>query len=578
MAKENEESRIDLLKFDWTKFQRNRFTYKWQFYSEKHQHHFKYTEEMLYQEGAIMEGEEQVECVEIELYKSPEKPPYDFYIKYGNWQLALRIEFFKEVFDERAFIEGYQPQHKYIRLVIPPDIHHEILNVVNDFELLHIRDLILELIASAQDIYARDVAFWERPENQKLITSAEKETAKAIQVIEQSGVDMKSWRELEGKIRPQLDHIKFVFNTGTIKLEHEWLAREFIENMKCSYDDLHYKDWKKDLARYPERFQENAHKAQFKYRLANSYYNLLTKAQFNGKPFFELGNKKSTNRLMLCIANLIEFSLIPIVDLEETDEMKIKHIRNWLKRNDLEPKLTFAEVPVDVERLKLYFEPNFIDMADANKRADAISVAFFICNRFDIPDLLPDLIHIASCIKETNWLVGHQMTSNSSTNEPDIPEMNAFRQLMNGVKNKKKLTSIKFTIEGDKTEHELTQRLPLYLTEEALKEYYQSDQVEFDTDAIPTTYKKNENSIIKIDKEPRFNLPHERHLVCLVHSLYNFLKDHSGIEEGHILPGESYYEIIATLFQKTWVFYNQMHDERSIVEKIKQWHKLTAES
>ena len=502
MAEENEkkEKQEGLPKFDWAKFQRNRFTYKWQFYSEKHQHHFEYTDDYLYEKGAIMEGEERTECVEIELYKGPEKPPWDFHIRYSNWQLALRVEFFKEVFDERAFVEGYQPQHKYVRLVIPPTIHNEILNVINDFELLHIRDLLLELIATAQDTYIRDVAFWERPENQKLITSAEKETEKAIQVIDQSGVDMKSWREFEGKVRPQLDHIKFVFNTGTIKVEHEWLAREFIENMKRAYDDMHYKDWKKDLARYPDRFDENANKAKFKYRLAKSYYNLFTKGKF-----FEIPEgAKSTNRLLLCIAKLIEFSLIPVGDWEETDDMKVKHIRNWLKRNDLEPKLTFAEVPADLEKLKKYFEPNFLEMADATKRADAISTAFYVCHRFDIQDLLPDVIHIASCIKETNWLVGHQMTSNSRMNEPNIPEMNAFRQLMNGVKNKKKLTSIKFTMEGEDGEQELTSRLPLYLIEEALKEYYQNDQIEFDADAIPTTYKKNEDSSIKIEKAPPY--------------------------------------------------------------------------
>lgn len=572
--KENGGLQDGLPKFDWAKFQRNRFTYDWQFYSEKHQHHFEYSEDMLYQEGAIMEGEERVECVEVELYKSPEKPPWDFHIRYSNWQLALRVEFFKEVFEERAFVEGYQPQHKYVRLVIPPKIHHEILNVINDFELLHIRDLLLEIIATAQDTYIRDVDFWERPENQKLIATAKKETEKAIQVIERSGVDMKSWRQFEGKVRPHLDHIKFVFNTGTIKVEHEWLAREFIENMKRAYDDMHYKDWKKDLARYPDRFEENSHKSKFKYRLAKSYYNLFSKAKF-----FEVTKETPyPNRLMLCIAKLIEFSLIPVGDWNETDDVKIRHIRNWLKRNDLEPKLTFAEVPADIEKLKQYFEPNFLEMANATKRADAISTAFFVCHRFDIPDLLPDLIHIASCIKETNWLVGHQMTSNNRMNEPEIPEMNAFRKLMNGIKDKRKLTSLKFRIEGEETEHELSSRLPLFLIEKALKEYYEGYRVEFDSDVVPTTYKKNEDGSIKIDKEPRINLPHERHLVRMVHSLYSFLKDHSGIEEGEILPGQQYYEIIALLFKETWVFYQKYLDDRAVVEQIKEWHNLSPET
>lgn len=573
--KEKEEEDKDIFpQFNWSDFQRDRFTYNWQFYSEEHNHYFEYTEDYLYEEGALFEGEERVDCREVVLYGLPEKPPYDFYIRYCNWQLSLRVQFFKEVFNERSFVEGYQPQNKFQRIVIPPAIHNEILNIINDFGLLNIRDLILELIASAQEIYVQDVAFWERPENQKLITSAKKETKKAIQVIEQSGVDGQTRRQFEGEIKPHLEHIKFVFNTGTIKLEHDWLVREFIENMKRSYDGMRYKDWKKDLKRYPDRFEENAYKSKFKYRLAKSYYNLLTKAKF----FEVTEDVLYPNRLMLCIVKLIEFSLIPIGHWDETEDVKVKHIRNWLKRNDLEQKLTFTEIPADIEILKKYFEHNFIEMANSTKSADVISVAYFICHRFDIPDLFPAFSHIASCIKETNWLIGHQMTSNSHVNEPDIPEMNAFRKLMNDVKGKQKLAILKFSFEDDDKEYKLTQRLPLYLVEEALRDYYEGNQVEFDTDTVPTSYKKNEDGSIKVSKEPRFNLPHERHLMRLVHSLYNFLKDNSGIEEGEILPGERYYEIIALLFKESWVFYHKMFDDGYVVQKVRQWHKLTKES
>ena len=502
------------------------------------------------------------------------KPVSNVQLRDAHLQLGLRVLYFKEVFEEHAFEDGYEPQHKYVRLHIPSDIHSEILNVINDFELLHIRNLLLEIIATAQDTYISDVVFWERPESQKLITTAKKETAKAIQVIEQASLNSEPFNKFKGKVRPQLDHINFVFNTGAIKLEHQLLAGEFIEHMKRTYDDMFFKDWKKELARYPLGFEENAYKSKFKYRLAKSYYNLFTKAKF----FNVKKEEPYPNRLMLCIAKLIEFSLIPVGDLNETDEIKVKHIRNWLTRNDLEPKITFAKVPANLERLKNYFEPNFIDIANELKRADAISVAIYICDRFQIPELLPDFIHIASCIDQTNLFFRNQMTSNYWENETDIPEMNALRQLMNGVKDKKKLTSIKFIIDGDETEHTLTQRLPLYLIEEALKEYYQSNLVEFDMDAIPTTFKKNEKGHLTIDRAIQLNLPHERHLVRLVHSLYNFLKDHSGLDEGNVQPGEQYYQIIGIIFNQTRVFYEKRVDDRSYIEKIKQWHKLSPES
>lgn len=576
MAKEkgNKEAQKVLPKFDWKKFQRDRITYKWQYYNKKHDHYFSYQQDDRVYDTGLLKGEEKKECIEVHLYRSPEKPPYDFYIKHANWQLAVRVEFFKEVFDERAFIEGYQPSTKYSIIIIPPDIHHNILNTINNYGLLPIRDLIVEIIAIAQDIYVRDVARWERPFYQKLINTAEKETEKAIEIIEKSGVDYKSLSMYKGKIKPELKHINFVFNDGTIKLEHAWLAKEFIEHTKEYYEGLPYKDWKKDLARYPERFQENAYRSKFKYRLAKSLYNMLT-----GISFFKVTDKQPyPNKLMLCIANIIEYCLIPVASFEETDSVKIKHIRNWLKRGDLKPALTFAEVPVNKELLQKYFEAEFLNMADDRKRADAISIAFYVCKRFDIEPLLPDLIHIVSCIQETNWLIGHQMTSSGSINEPEVVEFKNFKSLMNGVKDNKKITSVKFTIEGEDGEMELAQRLPLYLIEEALREYYKSDQIEFDADTLPTTYKKTQPGEISIKKEPQFNLPHERHLVRLVHSLYNFLKDHSGIDEGEILPGEQYYEIIATIFKESWVFYNKMVDDRSVIQKIKQWHSLNEES
>ena len=576
MVEENEKSEKgkDLSKFNWTESQINAQTYKWQFYSKKYQYYFEYSDDSLDEKGINIKDNKGVECVKIELYKSPMKPVSNFQIRYAHLQLALRLRYFKEVFEEHAFEDGYEPQHKYVRLDIPSDIHFEILNVINDFELLHIRNLLLEIIATAQDTYISDVVFWERPESQKLITTAKKETAKAIQVIEQASLNSEPFNKFKGKTRHHLDHINFVFNTGTIKLEHQWLAGEFIEHMKRTYDDMFFKDWKKELARYPLGFEENAYKSKFKYRLAKSYYNLFTKA----KSFNVQKEKPYPNRLMLCIAKLIEFSLIPVGDWDETDEMKVKHIRNWLKRNDLEPKITFAKVPANLERLKKYFEPNFIDIANDMKRADAISVAIYICDRFQIPELLPDFIHIASCIDQTNLFFRNQMISKYWDNETDIPEMNALRQLMNGVKDKKKLTSIKFIIDGDETEHTLTQRLPLYLIEEALKEYYQSNLVEFDMDAIPTTFKKNEKGHLTIDRAIQLNLPHERHLVRLVHSLYNFLKDHSGIEEGNVQPGEQYYQIIGIIFNQTRVFYEKRVDDRLYIEKIKQWHKLSPES
>jgi len=304
-------------------------TYQWNFYNEEQNAFFEYSDDELYEKDAIFEGEEKVECIEIGLYKLPEKPPWDLEIRNANWQKSLRNDFFEDIFEKDTFMSGYQPSKEYSVLVMPKKIYDEIIRVFEKFNLLEIKDLLLELIAVGQYFYTADVFFWEQPENQKLITSAEKETAKLIQIIEQSIKNSKYRRKPKGTLTPSLNYINFGFNTGTIKLEHPDLIKEFVENMKNSYSKSPSKDWKKNLSLFPKQFEKNASKSKFKYHLAHSYYNLLVQSNF-----IDIIDKHPyPNKLMLCITKLFEFSLISVGDIDEADDIKIKTVRNWIKRN-----------------------------------------------------------------------------------------------------------------------------------------------------------------------------------------------------------------------------------------------------
>ena len=557
-------------KADWDKIRRSQYTYIFHYYDEVKDHYFPHFGLFSSADERMEKAKEDPEFFEKELYWTPDHPPYDFYIRYHNGQLAMLVEFFKEVFEEKAFLHGYQPNHKYFKAILPKSKHDEIINCINDFELLPIRDLLFEVISIAQDNYVEHIAFWERPEMQKLVTSAEKETQKAIQVIEK--LDEKAWMRGDAGAKPpsELLHINFVFNDGTIKIEHDWLAKEFIDHFKRYYDDLPYKNWRIDLARYPERFEDNIKKQQFKYKLAKSFYNLLTKTGL-----FKVTEAEPTpNRLMLCIAKLLEFCLIPVADEAELDEIRIKNIRNWLKRNELQPALTHAEIPPDKERLLKYFEPEFVNITDDVKRADAISLGFYLGKRFNVEDLVPDLVHIAAALKECGWLIGHQMFSGGIQPKAPFEEFEYFKKLVKGVKEKRKLASIKFKMEGDDTEYELQQRLPLYLIEEAIKEYSDDHQVEMDTDLVKTIVTRTEDKGYKIDKGTQFALPQERFMVRFVKAFYDYLLAESPPGERDYMPSERYYGIIANMLHRTGFFYHQMHDEHFIVAKVKQWHKL----
>jgi hypothetical protein len=559
--------------FDWDKFRKARFTYIFHYYNEERNYYFPCFGLFDIDDEEFEEASKDPDFFEKHLYQTPYNPPFDFdlYFNHHRWQLNLLIEYFKEVFEERAFIDGFHPQNKFYQVILPKSKYFEIMNCINDFGLLQIRDLLLEIISIAQDKYVEHIAFWERPENQKLITTAKTETQKIIDIIEK--LDYKKWLRGDpmAKMPPELYYINFVFSDGAIKVEHKWLTKEFIDYFKKHYDDLPYKNWKIDLARYPERFEDNIKKQQFKYKLAKSFYNLFTKGGF-----FKVTKKNpKPNNLMLFISKLLEFCLIPVGDEGELDEIKIKHIRNWVTRKDFRPAITYVEVPPDEKRLRKYFSFDLLHISNEPCRADAIYLGMFIAKRFNIEHLIQDLIHIAKSLSNRNLFRDHQLSTEGPMRPAPFPEFKAFSKLVKGINQKKKITSIKFIVEGDDNEYQLQQPLPLYLIGQAIKDYYEDQKVEFESDLIKSKYIENADGSVKIKRSDYFNLPEERFMIRFVKSFYNYLLAEAPPGERDVIPSERYYSIIALMLQKSWFFYQQNDPEWFIVAKVKQWHNLS---
>jgi hypothetical protein len=557
-------------KLDWQDFRSAQHTYVFKFFDEKMNYHLPYFDLFSKTQQRLSKARKNEEYWEVELYKSPENPPYDFHIGHSNWQLAMLVEFFKEVFHEKAFEQGYQPSHKYFRIILPKSKYEDIINCINKYELLHIRSLIFEIIAIAQEIYTRDIAFWEEPANKKLITSAEKETAKTIELLEK--LDTKAFRHSQGKNKKfsRLLGINFILSDGPVKVEHQWLASEFVEHFRDYYDNLHFKDWKKELARYPHNFDEDRDKLQFRFRLAQALYSLFTKSGL-----FPLDETAPTpNKLMLCIAEIMEFCLIPVANEGELDTVKAKSVRNWIKRYELIPLLTHAPVIFDNERLLRYFTPEFLNFGEEDKRVDALNAAAFIAYRFNIPEFMGDFSHLIQCLQGIGWVIGHQITATGVRERDTFKEYETFKKLLLDVKGKSRLATLKFTIEGDETEHSLTQRLPLYLIEEAIRAYQSQNQVEIDTELIKATVTKLENNSIEVVKEKRFNQPEERFMVQFTASFYNYLLHEIPPKEQDYRPSQMYYSIIALVLVHAGIFYTKMVDEDRAVAQVKKWHRL----
>lgn len=98
--------------------------------------------------------------------------------------------------------------------------------------------------------------------------------------------------------------------------------------------------------------------------------------------------------------------------------------------------------------------------------------------------------------------------------------------------------------------------------------------MEIDTDLVRTKIEKNKDGSFRVDKEQQFVHPEERFMVRFTKSFYDYMLAESPPDEREHRPSERYYAAIAVMLQQTSFFYHKMHDERFIIQKVKQWHQL----
>lgn len=501
---------------------------------------------------------EDPKCRKLNLFQKAEHSSYPFHVYYSNYQLDLFLTYFKEIFEERAFIEGHMPTHRLFELVLPESTYLEIINFINNYNLLTVRDLIFELIALAQDYYIKSSWYYELPEIKKLSTTAKSEIKKVEKIFDKTSTkfELSDVTDLLG--------VSFIFRDETIKIEHKDLLNDIVSQFKAYFDNLAYKNWRMEIERFPSIFRDHDRKREFKNRLAKAYYNFLTYTDL-----FELPKGKSTpNELMKCILTLLEFSLIPIGQSDEIESVKIKHIRNWVNRNDIEEEIAYLDIDFDVEKLSKYFDSQFLKLTKNIKRADSLNIGSYLSKRFNLPNLVSEFAHLASCIRECSTLIGHQESLNFIKDDP-------FFMLLSVISDNKKLSSLKFTIEGSEEEYEVRDRLPLFLIEQSIRLHKSNSNEEFNTDLVKSSFLVDKEDRVYLKYEKKFNQPHERFAVRFTKSCYDFLLNEAPPEEGDYFPSKRYYLIIANLLKEAWFFYRKFDDEAVLVKKVESWHNLS---
>ncbi len=95
--------------------------------------------------------------------------------------------------------------------------------------------------------------------------------------------------------------------------------------MRC-YDELKNRDWRKDIATYPERFGESHLKESFQKQIILGYYKLFSELKM-----FE-SSKRYPSLMMRFIACMLEFSLSPVGEQEYTEFRNGQNVAELLRK------------------------------------------------------------------------------------------------------------------------------------------------------------------------------------------------------------------------------------------------------
>lgn len=484
-------------------------------------------------------------------------------IRIYNYLLSCTNNYFKEVFE---FEDNRLQSFDIYTIVIREKEKKKIDELIKEYKLESVSDLIYYLISKTQKRYIDEIEYYERPESIRKFKKAPKEIEKLISIIERASPERKDYDNMP----PENANITFSFpKINSIKIEDAWITTGIIDAVKEYYNKRSYKNWKKDLIKSIPHYESYVEKSKFKFKLAIALHNFFKEQKlFPQKP-----NTIATPEELLCIANILEYSSIKIGKDELSDANKIKNIRNYLnpKRNKLESLPAYMDIKIDFDKLSNYFDLKFLKCTSLKKPLALLSEANYITDRFDIQHLINEFALIIDCIRQRCFQIGRQFSElKNSDKNPEFKNFHFLISTCNEENNNNDINEISFKSDGKK--FIIKEKLPLQLIQKALKEYYEKNSEEFDFDILDAAIEEcvvhRSHRIVKTDK---FKQPAERFLLDICNRFYKFLLHASPPLDSEISPVNRYALIIAVTLNQCYIFNYPNNDEEGLQIKVKKW-------
>jgi hypothetical protein len=519
------------------------------------------------------------ELVEVEIFKAPDSPPYDDWMRLKGKYEYLLEKHFRPVFANKPRDEERPLGIEKSKVVIPKERYAEFKKFIAEFGLAEHEDFILFLLCKMEETYIEDIEYDDRPEQRERIRKFPQEVENLIKALKLTDPHLRDYEK--GKMPPELEQITFHFNTeDPIKLTDRLLLSSITDATRRSFNDGSRKDWEKQLRGFPSVYNENQQPNEFRHRMCKALHNF-----FKDVDAFNFGKSETKDQEIYAIAWMMYFTHIKFFNKAgkeydlEIDRYDLRQVvRLQIRRKELvyrPTQYTADELKPDFEKLLKYFDKDFLRVGPPVYTEHNIRQVFSITDRFEANHLFPELLHLFNCLEQYRFMVGHQMEAVFNPEADQIKDYHSLKTLIQSLKAKGKISEMEFKLEGNTEQFGFAERLPLEIMEQALLEYYENHKADFEVDLYESKIELGpQPGSFRIVPSGRLNLPQNRFLPVFIRKAYQFLMAEAPPGEYDYMPSERYFTIIALLLLRSWYFGHQMWDERHIVEQVKYWHSL----
>lgn len=473
----------------------------------------------------------------INLLPSPDNPPYDDYIHQQQKYDGVLNRFFPEVLTSHRDEElRGLTTNTFSSAIMPKTKLAEIEKVISDYGFDKHLGFLIHLICRIQHVYHREIEFYAQPDEVKRRKKLPEQVDKLVKVIKGHNELGLSKNSLKGRT----SQIKFINGTETITIDDYGLILGIIDATRdyWSYGDK--KHWEKSLRQVAFDEEQMAKIDHFNKQLACVLYEFVTEAGL-----IPLVGDKLSNP-----AALFVWQIMNLADIKTFDKNGIAHdininkktdlsslIKGYVRRHQVEKKPLFYDLQPNMEELKQFFEPEFIESVQLRVEPSEYELAQSICAKNQITEITDDIALILKCLGYYNSMLSFQnyRTLKSKENQ----ELQSFLKLLETSEtNYNQLESITLKFEGDPDEHKISETSLKILLLDALRVHKHFNPEEFGADVWKTDIKTNakDGSTEFIDGN-RFNHPGERFLAQFTAAFASYLES-KGIVGGSQLEEE----------------------------------------